>query len=176
MQFVGATDAERSTIPVDSSYSGQVLCDRTRMEIPDNLLCLFSAKVEEQHGSYVIEIPKHEITNGEIQSGEMYRTAILSNSTSDEVEERLSPSKTDDKEETEPTRSRDTSGPPVDEGEILEVDIDDIGEQGDGITRVERGFVVIVPETEKGERVTIEITDVQPNVAFGEVKERQTHF
>lgn len=168
------------------------------MEIPDNLLCLFSANVEERRGSYVIEIPKHEVTNGEVRSGEVYRTAILSAKTdtqmSTEVEKRVSPSqagdesddgrnaKPDDGRNAEPddepkqTPNRDASGPPVTEGEIREVDIDDIGEQGDGITRVERGFVVIVPETEQGERVTIEITDVQPNVAFGEVKERQTHF
>lgn len=165
------------------------------MEIPDSLLCLFSAEVEEQHDSYIIEIPKHEITNGEIQSGESYRTAILSNSTNTTKSEtkkpettnentkttttatkRVSPSKSDDTGETKSTGKQENSGPPVSEGEIREVDIDDIGEQGDGITRVERGFVVIVPETEKGERVTVEITDVQPNVAFGKVKERQTHF
>jgi predicted RNA-binding protein with TRAM domain len=155
------------------------------MEIPDNLLCLFSAEVEEQHDSYVIEIPKHEITNGEIQSGESYRTAILSNSTNTKTantktdtstKEHVSASKASEADETEPTGRQENSGPPVAEGEIREVDIDDIGEQGDGITRVERGFVVIVPETEKGERVTVEITDVQPNVAFGKVKERQTHF
>lgn len=156
------------------------------MEIPDSLLCLFSATVEEQRDSYVIEIPKHEVTNGEIRSDEVYRTAILSaktaSETNTEVEERVSPSESDDgpnvepDSEPKPAQDRDASGPPVSEGEIREVDIDDIGEQGDGITRVERGFVVIVPDTEQGERVTIEITDVQPNVAFGEVKERQTHF
>jgi predicted RNA-binding protein with TRAM domain len=59
--------------------------------------------------------------------------------------------------------------PPVEEGERREVEIEDIGDQGDGITRVERGFVVIVPETKPGDRVTIEIADVQQNVAFAEV-------
>ena len=33
------------------------------MDVPDNLLCVFSARVEEQRDSYVIEVPKHEITN-----------------------------------------------------------------------------------------------------------------
>jgi len=144
------------------------------MEISDNLLCLFSANVEEQHDSYTIEIPKQEITTGAIQTGEVYRTAILSTSTDADAEAHSSSSETGPKEEAE--RKQDTSEPPVEEGEVREVDIEDIGEQGDGITRVERGFVVIVPETEQGERVTVEITDVQPNVAFGEVKERQTHF
>ncbi|MEA5409862.1 TRAM domain-containing protein [Haloarculaceae archaeon H-GB2-1] len=33
-----------------------------------------------------------------------------------------------------------------------------------------------MPDTEVGERVTIEITDVRENVAFAEVRERQSHF
>ena len=144
------------------------------MEISDDLLCLFSANVEEQGDSYTLEIPKQEITTGAIQTGEVYRTAILSTSTDADSEEHSSPSETGPEGEVE--REQDTSGPPVEEGDIREVDIEDIGEQGDGITRVERGFVVIIPETEQGERVTVKITDVQPNVAFGEVKERQTHF
>ena len=159
------------------------------MDIPDNLLCLFSANVEERQDSYVIEIPKHEITNGDVRSGETYRTAILAsnantaNTANTKTEAGTRSSSESDgttdstpTSETDETEDRDVSTPPVEEGEIREVDIEDIGEQGDGITRVERGFVVIVPETEKGERVTVEITDVQPNVAFGEVKERQTHF
>jgi predicted RNA-binding protein with TRAM domain len=159
------------------------------MDIPDNLLCLFSANVEERRDSYVVEIPKHEITNGDVRSGETYRTAILAsnantaNTANTETEAGTRSASESDgtpdstpTSETDETEDRDVSKPPVEEGEIREVDIEDIGEQGDGITRVERGFVVIVPETEKGERVTVEITDVQPNVAFGEVKERQTHF
>lgn len=150
------------------------------MEISDDLLCLFSAEVKEQGGSYVIEVPKREITTDTLQSGEVYRTAMVSAPTEAEArgEAEAEEAETEEAEagETEPKRKRDTSGPPVDEGDIREVDIEDIGEQGDGITRVERGFVIIVPETEKGERVTIEITDVKQNVAFGEVKERQTHF
>jgi predicted RNA-binding protein with TRAM domain len=73
---------------------------------------------------------------------------------------------------TDSQRERTPSAPPVDEGEQRTVEIEDIGNQGDGITRVERGFVVIVPETERGERVTVEITEVAENVAFAEVAER----
>jgi predicted RNA-binding protein with TRAM domain len=54
--------------------------------------------------------------------------------------------------------------------------IEDIGEQGDGITRVERGFVVIVPDTKASERVTVEITNVQQNVAFAEVVDRLSYY
>lgn len=60
---------------------------------------------------------------------------------------------------------------PVDEVEQREVEIEDTGDQGDGITRVERGFVVIVPETELGDHVIIETTDIRQNVAFAEVVE-----
>jgi predicted RNA-binding protein with TRAM domain len=56
------------------------------------------------------------------------------------------------------------------------VEIDDLGEQGDGITRVDRGYVVIVPDTEQGERVRIRISDVQRNVAFAEVVERVSYY
>jgi predicted RNA-binding protein with TRAM domain len=143
------------------------------MEISDDLLCLFSAEVEERGDSYVVEVPKREITTGTLRSGEVYRTAMVTAPSESEPEEAEQAEKG---ETSNANQERDASGPPVEEGDIREVDIEDIGEQGDGITRVERGFVIIVPETEKGERVTIEITDVKQNVAFGAVKERQTHF
>ena len=61
-------------------------------------------------------------------------------------------------------------------GDQYIVDIEDIGEQGDGIARVERGYVVVVPDTELNERVTIEITKVTETVAFGEVLEREEYY
>lgn len=146
------------------------------MEISDNLRCLFSAQLEERRDSYVIEIPKQEIRLGNIESDTPYRVAMFSPTSGTETGDVSASSTTEPTAEPETTQEREPSRPPVDEGDIREVDIEDIGQQGDGITRVERGFVVIVPDTEKGERVTIEITDVQQNVAFGTVKERQTHF
>lgn len=56
------------------------------------------------------------------------------------------------------------------------VDIEGIGDQGDGIARVERGYVVIVPGTEINERVEIEITSVTETVAFGEVIAREDYY
>ncbi len=38
------------------------------------------------------------------------------------------------------------------------------------------GYVVIVPETELNERVTIEITDMTETVAFGEVVKREAYY
>lgn len=132
------------------------------MEISDQLLCLFSGQVEERDDRYVLEIPEREISVGTVEDGDTYRTALLSHSADGKT------GATDD--------DQGPPAPPVSEGEQRDVEIEDIGEQGDGLTRVERGYVVIVPDTEQGERVTIEITDVQQNVAFAEVVERQSHF
>jgi predicted RNA-binding protein with TRAM domain len=63
--------------------------------------------------------------------------------------------------------------PPVEPGELRYVEIEDIGKQGDGIARVERGYVIIVPDTEIGERVKIEVVEVKSNFAVGEVIEEE---
>ena len=47
--------------------------------------------------------------------------------------------------------------------------IEDVGDQGDGIARVERGYVIIVPDTKLGDQVVIEIENVRQNVAFADV-------
>ena len=136
------------------------------MEISDQLRCLFSATVEQQDDSYRLEVPEQEIHLGDVRPGETYRIAILPSGSGGE------PERTD----TDPDGAGCPPEPPVEEGDRRDVEIEDIGEQGDGITRVERGFVVIVPDTEQGERVSIEITDVRENVAFAEVTERLSYF
>jgi len=136
------------------------------MEISDQLHCLFSASAEERDGSYVVEIPEQEIRLDNIQPGETYRVAVLPSPVTDDTNETQA--------ESRPEKTPET--PPVEEGEQRTVEIEDIGEQGDGITRVERGFVVIVPDTEQGERVTIEISDVRENVAFADVVERISYY
>ncbi|RBI60033.1 deoxyribonuclease [halophilic archaeon] len=134
------------------------------MEIDDKLLCLFSADIDEQSGDYTITIPERELEKGAVDDDGVYRVAVLRSTTPadhSDQDTRESQSATDD-----------DSGPPVDVGDRRVVEIEDIGEQGDGIARVERGYVLIVPETEHGDHVTVEITEVKPNVAFGEVVER----
>ena len=138
------------------------------MEISDRLLCLFSEHVEERDDSYVVEVPERELDVGALSEGGTYRVALLSDGSA------ADPSTADTA--TGPGGDRREPEPPVDEGDRREVEIDAIGDQGDGITRVERGFVVVVPETDQGERVTIEITDVRQNVAFADVVERHDHF
>ncbi len=136
------------------------------MEISEELRCLFSGKVEERDGSYVVEIPEQELRLGDLQADETYRVAVLPSSATNETNDT----------EADPQPEQAPQTPPVQEGEQRTVEIEDIGDQGDGITRVERGFVVIVPDTKQSERVTIEITDVRENVAFAEVVERVSYY
>ena len=125
------------------------------MEISDEFLCLFSAEVEETEDRFVVEVPRREVEDGAVASGDTYRVALVAGETT-----------ASSASESEPS---DEPQPPVEEGEIRYVEIEDLGKQGDGIARVERGYVIIVPDTEVGERVKIEITEVKSNFAVGQI-------
>jgi len=56
---------------------------------------------------------------------------------------------------------------PVQVGESYEVSIDDIAKEGDGIARVE-GFVIFVPQTKVGDKVTIKVNKVMRKFAIAE--------
>ncbi|MBP1923946.1 putative RNA-binding protein with TRAM domain [Halorubrum alkaliphilum] len=133
------------------------------MEISEKLLCLFSADVREEDDEYVVEVPRREVDTGSLDPGETYRVALI-------ARDEDGPASDDGGSET---ASRNTDGPqpPVEPGEMRYVEIEDLGKQGDGIARVERGYVIIVPDTEVGERVKIEVTEVKSNFAVGEVIE-----
>ncbi|MCU4717074.1 TRAM domain-containing protein [Halapricum hydrolyticum] len=128
------------------------------MEISDKLLCLFSADVSAEDDRYVIEVPRREIETGSVEPDGTYRVALIA---------------AEDDEEAESTSSGAPSEPqpPVENGEIRYVEIEDIGKQGDGIARVERGYVIIVPGAEVGNRVKVEISEVKSNFAVGEIIE-----
>jgi len=57
---------------------------------------------------------------------------------------------------------------PVQEGETYDVEIEGIGEKGDGIAKV-KGYVIIVPNVKKGDKVKVKINAVRGKVSFGEV-------
>jgi predicted RNA-binding protein with TRAM domain len=61
----------------------------------------------------------------------------------------------------------DVKAAPIEEGKEYEVKIEDVGKEGDGITRIE-GFVVFVPETEVGDEIKVRITSVRKRFAFAE--------
>lgn len=133
------------------------------VEIPDELCSLFSARLERRNGSYVFEVPRTDREHQAVTPEEMYRVAVLP--------------QTDHTTPGHDRRSRDDSTederrdrtPPVEEGEVRTVTIDTLGDQGDGIARVEQGYVLIVPDTEPDQEVTIEIEDVKTNVGFATV-------
>lgn len=56
---------------------------------------------------------------------------------------------------------------PVQKGDELEVEITDVGSEGDGIASVD-GFRLFVPSTEVGEVVEVQIEDVKPNFGFAQ--------
>ena len=57
--------------------------------------------------------------------------------------------------------------------EVETGEIEDLGKQGDGIARVERGYVIIVPGAEVGEQVKIEVTEVKSNFAVAETVDEE---
>ena len=134
------------------------------VEIPDSLRSVFSATVREQDGTCVFEIPSREIDHDAVTVGETYRVALLSSPTSEGRRDEASQRST----RSEAARQHGPPEPPVEEGEVREVTIETLGDQGDGIAKVERGYVVIVPGTKPGDRVEVEITDVKETVAFAE--------
>jgi len=140
-------------------------------EIPDSLQALYETTLEERGDRYVVSVPKELVADSSLEPGDVYRVALMqsvansestgSESTGDESADATTADKS--------ASSRATSQePPVEEGEVRTVSIDTLGDQGDGIAKVERGFIVIVPGTQPGDRVDVEITDVKDSVAFAE--------
>ena len=132
------------------------------MEISDKLLCLFNAEVTETGDTYTVEVPQREIDTGSIEPGETYRVALVSREPTDSGSSGSSSRSRSSTPSSEPQ-------PPVEVGEMRYVEVEDIGKQGDGIARVERGYVIIVPGAETGERVKVEVTEVKSNFAVGEI-------
>lgn len=132
------------------------------MDLPDSLLAVFSNSIEYRDGEAVVTIPEQELTLGEISAGETYRIAVLEQIDANTGDEAVAVGTSDGTTRPEP---------PVEEGDEIEVEIEDIGEQGDGIARVGPGYIVFVPETDVGDRVTVEITDARENFAFASLTE-----
>jgi predicted RNA-binding protein with TRAM domain len=141
------------------------------MEISDSLETLYSAEIEERDGSYYIEVPEREVIKGGVEESEPVRVALLPHPNGGESEDKRVDGTTD-------TNSPKTNGhatesgkqtPPISEGEIRKVEIENIGDQGDGIAKVERGFVVIVPGGRVGQEPRVRVDEVKENVAFAKI-------
>ncbi|WP_160135515.1 TRAM domain-containing protein [Halococcus salsus] len=134
------------------------------VEISERMECLYSGSVEQHGESYRIEVPQNEMQNGSVVAGETYRVAILS--TEQTGEESNSPSQSSSN-----TSESTTQSPPVEQGDKRTLTIESVGDQGDGIAKVERGYVVIVPGARPDDEVEVEIQNARENVAFAEVIE-----
>ena len=130
------------------------------VDIPDRLEYLFTATIEKDDDSYHIEVPQDALDMGTVSAGETYRTVILGNS-------QLSESQSQQKQPS----AESTPTPPVNTGDVREVTIETLGDQGDGIAKIERGYVLIVPGARPDDEVTVEVTDVRENFAFTTVYE-----
>lgn len=126
--------------------------------IPNSLLSYFSANIKKQGDTYIIEVPEHEIDNGSLELDSQHKVAVFG---SEEEQENQS---------VTPSEQELTSGmtPPVREGETRTVEIIDKGSEGDGITRINEGYVLIVPDGAVGETLEVEVVSVNPNFAIGE--------
>ncbi|NLV12759.1 TRAM domain-containing protein [Haloarcula argentinensis] len=169
------------------------------MATDSDLHCLFTAPVEEQQDSYVIEIPKQEVELGTLAPETLYRIALFQSAAEAPTPQSQSGSQSDpqssshskaesqsssqsgpqsDSRSGEPSREPEfgPSSPPVAEGETRVVEIENIGDKGDGVARIDGGYVVIVSDADVGERLRVEIDQVRENVAFAEIVERLPYY
>jgi len=151
---------------------------RTRMvEITDSLACLFTGEVEERDGDYVVAIPRSEIEHETVAPDETYRVALIQRDEGDADAGADSPAGASTERDvvgngaggSAAQSPGNASGPPVSEGDVREVTIETLGDKGDGIAKIERGYVVIVPDSEPGDQPTVRITSVRENVSFADV-------
>lgn len=136
------------------------------MSLPESLQTVFSGQIEERDGGAVIPVPERELRFGELAVGDTYRIAVLSKPEGGEPA-------TEQTTAGQPRHSPDDTGRPVAVGDVHEVEIEELGDQGDGIARVGPGFVVFVPDTKVGDRVTVEISRVRENFGIAEVVEEE---
>ena len=139
------------------------------VEIPDTLRSVFSATIESDDGSYTVEVPASEVRHDAIQPGATYRIAVLEAARTPVRSDTQSSDTSSGPSVT--AQENDPSEPPVEEGEIRKVTVEAVGDQGDGIAKVDRGYVVIVSEGQPGDELTVEIEQVQQNVAFATIVE-----
>jgi len=133
------------------------------VNIAGDLLCLYTADIDTTGDTYTIDVPKRELELGQLDHNETAQVALFSTPTSNPNQ------RSNDQSATQRSHSE---SPPVEEGEVVDVEIDSLGDQGDGIGRVGPGYVLIVPETDVGERVSVRVTETKDNVAFAEVVKR----
>ena len=125
----------------------------------DEPSCKYTARLERVDGRYVVEVPTREIELGALSPGDVCQVTV-------DLLEEGSP-----EDVVTESESTDQSDQPVTVGERLTVEIDDVGQQGDGIARVGEGYVLIVPGSDMGEEVDVEVQHTNPTYGFAELLE-----
>ena len=133
------------------------------VDLPRSLRVVYTATLCERDGSYIVEVPKREVEHDAVSAGEVCRVALI-----DRVSKASHDADSRSGASSEPMNSN-SSRPPVTEGEVCEVTVESLGDQGDGIAKVERGYVVIVPDGEPGDEPTVKIDRTKDNVAFATI-------
>lgn len=122
------------------------------VQLSGDLLCLYTAEIDTSGDTYTIEVPKREIEHGQLTSESPIQVAIFSTATSTEESSSQSPAA---------THTDHSKSPPVDEGDIVDVEIDSLGDQGmasDGLARdTSSSFPILMLEN---------------GLAFGSLKQR----
>lgn len=129
----------------------------------DDLLCMFTGKVKELDGSYYVEIPEQEVEYGNIDVGSAVSLSVSPPQTG---------THSNNNHNTSNNSQYNNLEPPVEQGDLREVEIEDMGDQGDGIARID-GYVVIVPDTEIGDEINVRIKDVNTDYAYAVTETEQ---
>ena len=136
------------------------------MPIDDSLISMFHSTLRtgSSRDETLVEVPDSEVKTGPLVEGETYRVAVLG-PVEDTNNENLSG------EASGSISNEDLSTDskyPVAEGERVEVVIEDIGDEGDGIAKVD-GYAVIVPGADLNEELLVEINHTSSTHAFASV-------
>lgn len=140
-------------------------------DVSGTLQSIYTAEVVERDGGYVVEVPRREVALGDVAPGDTVQLALLTSPDTTQRTTETPNSGSADQRQGSGTQERELADPPVSEGETLEVTIESVGEQGDGVAKVDRGYVLIVPGTTPGEQPIVRVETVKENVGFAEVVE-----
>jgi predicted RNA-binding protein with TRAM domain len=139
-------------------------------EISGKVQSVYTAEVVERDDEYVVEVPRREVALGDVTPGDTVQLALLTSpDTTQRTTETPNSGSADQQQQRSSTQEQELADPPVSEGETLEVTIEGVGDQGDGVAKVDRGYVLIVPGTTPGEQPIVRVETVKENVGFAEV-------
>ena len=108
-----------------------------RISMYSELSCLFSSLVEADDESHFIMLPSQELISLDIDTNATYRVLFLPKS----PEEKSPPD-----ESLSPSTASLSSDALVTIGDIYEVLVEDIGNEGDGIARIGPGYIIFIPK------------------------------